>query len=397
MPAAIMKTRGLYLASALAVNYAAMMGLAIAVNLLPVFLTTLSLDLGGPQGLTHEQLGRLGAITFAGLVGGILLAGPLADRLGAKPFTVAGNAFIAGGLALLGHAPGYGTVCAAAGVMGFGAGILDMVLSPIVCALQPERRTAAMNWLHSFYCTGAVATVLAASLALRSGVPWRTIALWLTGVPILVGAAFVMLPLPPLVAEGADRMRLRRLVREPYFLILLAAIFMGGATELGLAQWLPAYAEKTLGYTKWVGGLSLLFFSLAMAAGRIAVGAAGHRLNPFTLLLACCWGSVALFLVGCFSPWPAPALAACMAVGVTGSTLWPSLLGVAGDRFPHGGASMFGMLAAFGNFGGVFMPWMVGVAADRIGMRVGLSTATLCPLFMAFLLLWMRRRVQGLS
>ena len=39
---------------------------------------------------------------------------------------------------------------AAAALMGCGAGILDMVLSPIVSALEPERRTWAMNWLHSF-------------------------------------------------------------------------------------------------------------------------------------------------------------------------------------------------------------------------------------------------------
>ena len=89
------------------------------------------------------------------------------------------------------------------------------------------------------------------------------------------------------------------------------------------------------------------------------------------------------------------ALAACMAVGITGSTLWPSMLGVAADRYPRGGASMFGMLAALGNFGCVFMPWMIGVAADWTSMRWGLSTATLCPLLMAFLLVWLRRRTPA--
>ena len=36
--------------------------------------------------------------------------------------------------------------CVAVFVLGLGAGILDMMLSPIVCALQPDHRTAAMNW-----------------------------------------------------------------------------------------------------------------------------------------------------------------------------------------------------------------------------------------------------------
>jgi len=376
----------------LAVNYAGMMCLAIAVNLLPVFLTTLQVDLGGPQGLTHEQLGRLVAITFAGLVSGILITGPLADRFGAKPFAVAGNALIAAGLALLSIAPGYATVGAAAFAMGVGAGILDMVLSPIVCALQPERRTAAMNWLHSFYCTGAAITVLLGSLALRHGLGWRELSRGLTLMPLLVAAAFLIMRIPHLVADGGPRTPLAALLRQPAFLVALTAIFLGGATEAGLAQWLPAYAEQTLGFSRWTAGMSLLYFSLAMAAGRIAAGLAGPRLDPILLLRVCSVGSVVLFLVGCFAPTPGVALAGCMAVGFTGSCLWPSTLGVAADRFPHGGATMFGLLAAFGNVGGVFMPWLVGAVADATTMRLGLATAALCPLILLALLPHLRPR-----
>ena len=376
---------------ALALNYAAMMCLAIAVNLIPVFLTTLSTDLGGPAGLTKEQLGRLGGITFAGVVAGVALTGPLADRWGAKPFALGGNLLLCLGLALLGVAPGYGAVLLAVFVMGFGAGTLDMILSPIVCALQPTRRTAAMNWLHSFYCTGAVATILVASLALRLGAGWRAIALGLLPLPALVAAGFARLRMPALVQAGEQRTRLRQLVRLPYFGVALAAIFFAGATELGMAQWLPAYAEYTLGFSTWTGGMALLSFSIAMAVGRIVAALLGPRFNAFQMMGVCCWTSVGLFLVACFSPISTLALTACVAAGLTGSCLWPSMLGVAGDRFPQGGASMFGLLAALGNFGGVFMPWLVGVAADAASLRWGLSTATLCPLLMGLALLWLQR------
>lgn len=382
--------RSLYYA--LALNYAAMMCLAIAVNLIPVFLTTLSTDLGGTRGLTHEQLGRIVAVTFVGLVGGILLTGPLADRLGAKPFAVLGNLLVAVGLVVLGMAHTYGAVLASVAVMGFGAGVLDMILSPIVCAFQPERRTSAMNWLHSFYCFGAVATVFVGSVALRCGVGWRTLSLWLIAAPALVAIGFLSLHIPPLLAEGQQRMRLRQLCRRPFFLVALAAIFLAGATELGMAQWLPDYAEKSLGYTTWVGGMSLMAFSIAMTVGRILAGMLGHHLPALRLMAICCWLSVVLFALSCFAPWRPLALAACVLVGLTGSCLWPSMLGVAADRFPHGGASMFGLLGATGNFGGIFMPWMVGVIADHSALNFGLSTAIFCPLLMAFLLWWMQRQ-----
>ena len=374
-------------------SYAAMMSLAVAVNLMPVFLTTLRADLGGAVPLSNEQLGRIGAITFIGLVAGILITGPLADRFGAKPFAIGGNLLIAAGLVLTWRAPGYGTLLAAVALMGAGAGVLDMVLSPIVSALQPHRRSAAMNWLHSFYCIGAVATVLAASSALRFGVRWRVIALGLIAIPLLVAAGFSRMKLPALVAHEEGRLPLRQLMRMPLFLVAVAAIFLAGATELGLAQWLPAYAEVELRFTPWVAGMSLLLFSVAMALGRILAGLMGHRVAGVVLMRACCWVTALLFVVACFAPWAGLRLAAAIATGLTGGCLWPTMLGVTADRFPRGGASMFGMLAAFGNFGGVFMPWIVGATADMTGrMNWGISLAVLCPLGMIALLRAMDRR-----
>jgi len=375
---------------ALGTCYAAMMVLAIAMNLMPVYLTSVSADLGGGAGLSKEQLGRIGAATFVGLVAGILLCGPLADRLGARAFTLIGSGLIALGLGALGLAHSYGQVLVAVSVMGVGSGVLDMILSPIVSALQPERRAVAMNWLHSFYCIGAVATVLIATLALKVGVHWRTLALWMMLLPLGVAASFWRLRLPPLVAESGARLPVRGLLRDRFFLVALAAIFLGGAAEMGMAQWLPAYAELDLGQSRWVGGMALVGFSIAMTLGRVVVGALNGRVPTYTLMLWSCWSSVLLFLIASASPWAWVALAACVLVGFTGSCLWPSTLAVTADRFPLGGASMFALLAASGNLGGIGMPWAVGAIADSRTLALGLGTAAACPFLMALLLRWMR-------
>lgn len=376
---------------AIALCYAAMMCLAIAINMIPVFLTTLSVDLGGLNGLTKEQLGRIGGITFVGVVAGVFLSGPMADRLGARKFAFGGNLLISIGLAMFGMAHSYDALLVAAFIMGSGSGILDMVLSPIISALQPDRRTSALNWLHAFYCIGAVASIFTATAALKVGIGWRTTAFCLVPVALLVGSGFAWIKFPPLVRHGEERTRLRHLVRIPYFLVALLAIFLGGATELGLTQWLPAYTEITLDFPKWYGGTALLVFSVLMAIGRISVGIMGHRLTVFQLMTICCLGSAGLFLIGCFSPWRSVALSAFIAVGLTVSCLWPTTMGIVADRFPQGGASMFGLLTAIGNFGGILMPWIVGVTADLSSLRWGLSTITLCPLLMATALLWMKR------
>jgi MFS family permease len=129
--------------------HGSMMALSLGINLLPVYLTILSATFGGAIGLSQEQLGRLGAVAFTGLVGGIFIAGPLADRWGAKLFVQLGNGFVAAGLVGAAAAPSYVWLAVALGILGLGTGVLDMVLSPVVAALHPTRRGAAMYRLPS--------------------------------------------------------------------------------------------------------------------------------------------------------------------------------------------------------------------------------------------------------
>jgi len=368
-----------------------MMSLSIGLNLVPVFLTTLSATYGGSGGLTQEQLGRLGGSSFAGLVAGIAITGPLADRYGAKIFAQLGNALVGVSLAAAAFTSSYATLGLALFFLGLGAGILDMILSPVVAALNTKRRAAALNWLHSFYSVGAVVTILAGTLALRAGFGWRTACLILTPMPLGLLLALAPLRFPSLNAEGV-RLSVGRLLRHGWFLAALVGIFLGGATELGMAQWLPAYAEMSLGFPAWVGGSALLLFSVAMAAGRMVIGLLDTRVSAFHLMAVSCGSTILLFIAGSFWPTPGVALTACILAGFTGSCLWPTMLAVTADRYPDGGATMFGTLAAFGNAGGIFMPWLVGLIADRSNLHWGLAISAVAPAIMLPLVLVLGRK-----
>jgi fucose permease len=370
----------------------AMMVLAIAVNLLPVFLTSIAIDLGNGTPLSAEQLGRIGAVTFTGLVGGILVTGPLADRWGAGIFAVGGNVLIALGLLALHWTTNYWMLLGAAFVGGVGAGILDMILSPIVSSFtRGQSQTTALNMLHSFYCIGAILTILAGSLALRFNLSWRSLALILLPMPVLTGVALSLLPMPSLIEAGRVRIRTSELVREPFFLLTMVTIFLGGATELGLAYWLPAYAEKSLAYPSWTAALAFLGFSVAMTVGRLGIMFLPKKIGAIPLMLVSCLGTALLFPIASFAANRGLAVAACILIGLTGSCLWPTTLAIAADRYPHGGATMFALLGALGNFGGIFMPWLVGVVADYCGLRWGLVSAVFCPVIMLWTLQRMRR------
>ncbi|WP_246158995.1 MFS transporter [Reyranella soli] len=373
------------------------MSLAIGINLLPVFLTSIGASFGQDGSLTREELGRLGAVAFAGLVVGTVAAGPLADRYGAKPFIILANVLAVAGLAGMATSQTFALLLTTVFVVGLGAGMLDLTVSPVVAALHPGRRTAAMNWLHSFYPLGAVMTIFAGTLALAFDVGWRAVCWFSIALPLGLTLAFLPLRFPALVSECSGRRSIKELCAKPWFLIALAAIFMGGATELGMAQWLPAYAETSLGFSPTVAGAGLLMFSIAMAMGRIAVGMMEESANSYAIMAAGSLLSGVFFLLGAFLENPVLALAACVAAGFTGSSLWPTMLAVTADRYPNGGASMFAALAAFGNAGGIFMPWVIGFVGDERDLHWGIATSTIAPLLMLpmVMLLFRHRRTQS--
>lgn len=370
--------------------HGSMAAVALGLNILPVYLLTLSHSFGGAQGLSKAQLGVLSSMAFTGLVLGILGSGPLADRWGSKLFVQLGNASTGLGLIGAAFAPTYATLCASLFLLGIGAGIFDMVLSPIVAVLHPERRTQAMNWLHAYYCIGAVATVAAGTICIAEGASWRTACLLLTPLPVGLLLAFAPLRLPRLTSQ-AGPLPVGMLLRSWWLWLALCAILLGGATEIGMVQWMPTYAQVTLRLSPLSGNLALLLFSLMMAFGRMLLGMLGGRISPFTALLIGASGCIVLNLLGSLLPVPMVALTACMLAGFTGSCLWPTILAVAADRFPDGGGPMFAALAACGNAGGMVMPVAIGAVADRWGLRAGLAATAAAPALLVPLVLLLHR------
>jgi fucose permease len=364
---------------------------AIALNFLPVCLPVLRLGIGPGIVLSKEQLGRIAAMAFVGMVAGLLVSGPLANRLAARWFTTAGNFVLCAGLVVMGLSHSYAAVLMAAAMMGLGGGILDLVLSPIVCAFEPHRRAQAMNWLHSCFCLGTVLVVLGATVAFARSWSWHRVTFAMAVLPAVVAVAFLFVGHPDLRRAKAERLPVGRLLGDRYFLIALGAIFLAGGAEMGVAQWLPAYAELELGFSRWVGGTALLGFSLAMALGRMGAGIISARV-PVQRLMAWSCGAAALsILLAGTSPRPGLSLGASIFAGFATSCLWPSTLGLAADRFPLAGASLFGVLAAIGNLGGVLVPWTIGIIGDSRSLGLGLAASALCPILILVFLSGMAR------
>jgi fucose permease len=393
--------------------------IALVANLAP----PLFIPLRTAFGFDFEQLGRLALFNFITQLGCILMGGPLVDRFGARPFALLGNGFTFAGLWLFAFADRifpaapYTGLALGTVVFSIGGAMLELVLSPIVNAVPSERKAADMSLLHAFYAIGQIATVLLTSLAIWFHAPWRVAVMCWSLLPLATAAGFLTIRIPPLVLE-AQRQRVRELLRKRIYLALLAGIFLAGATEMAISQWISAYAEKGLGLPKLVGDLGgCCLFGAMLGMGRIWMGLRKASTSLERVLPISCGIAIAAYLVAGVAPWSWLALAACAAAGLGVSLLWPGMLSLAAHHFPRGGASMFAVLSAAGTFGCALAPWLVGLVADAIrtspttpgllvrvglsigpeafGLRVGLLAAAACPAAMLTLLRWLNQQGQS--
>ena len=390
--------------------------IALVANLVP----PLFIPLRTTYGFDFEQLGRLALFNFLTQLGCIVLGGPLVDRLGARPFAVLGNLFAFAGLWLFAFAerlfpaaPYTGLVLGTI-VFSIGAAMLELVLSPIINAVPSERKAANMSLLHAFYAIGQIATVLLTSLAIRFLAPWRVAVMCWSLLPLATAAGFLTIRIPPLVLEE-HRQRVRGLLGKQLYLAIMAGMFLAGATEMAVAQWVSAYAEKGLGLPKLVGDLGgCCLFGAMLGAGRIWMGLRPSLTSLERVLPLSCGIAIAAYLVAGVAPWSWLALAACAVAGLGVSLLWPGMLSLAARHFPRGGASMFAMLSAAGTLGCALAPWLVGVVAESVrtsarvpgllaraglaigleafGLRVGLVAAVGFPLLMLGVVRWINRQ-----
>ena len=331
-------------------------------------------------GLDTAARGVFLSCTFWGLIVGMILAGPLADRLGFRPITAGSAVFLVAGLLVVRGADSRHVLYAGAVLAGIGCGTIDTIMTPLVCAVYPEARGRVSNILHAFYPAGIVAATITTPLLFSAGLGWRHIYVVVAAACVPHGVAFLLLRLPENAHEGHARLGARQLVRRLAFWALAGGIFFGAITEIGPSQWLPAYVEEASGGTRTTGSVALLVFAVLMFIGRIVASTITRHVSPrwvFIVAGSLCCASLAM------TPVLEGPLAVILCFGVLGfgvGPFWPTILACAGDRFPQAGASMYAVLSAAGGLGCAVGPLVIGLVGSHHGLPAGMLALAAAPL-----------------
>ena len=290
-----------------------------------------------------------------------------------------------------------GTVIASAA-----SGLAEVLTSPLIASIPADNPDAELSKLHSVYAWGTVGVILFSTLffVLFTTEYWYVLMALFLVIPLISTLLFVNCTLPEIKRDKGDGASpVKSLYRHGILYICLATIFMGGATELAMAQWASSYLEAAIGIPKAAGDIfGAALFAMMMGIGRTLYTKYGRHIE-LTLLLSAV-GATVCYLIAALSPLPILTLIACGMTGLFSSMLWPGTLIIIQDRIKGGGVMMFALMAAGGDLGASVAPQLIGaitdliaassvggdiaselgITAQALGMKAGMLISTLFPL-----------------
>ena len=291
-------------------------------------------------------------------------------------------------------------------------GLAEVLISPVIAAIPAKDPDREMSKLHSIYAWGVVFVIIVSTLfiLLVGAEHWQYLALAFTVIPITSSVLFSGSEIPQM--ETPERVSgVLESLRNKTLWLCVIAIFLGGASELIMAQWSSGFLEKAVGIEKvWGDIFGVAMFGLTLGLGRTLYARFGKNIT--TVLFWGAVGATVCYLTAALSNIALLGLLACAFTGFFVSMMWPGSLVVAQNCFPSGGVFIFAMMAAGGDLGASVGPQLVGVITDavsasdamtelaqtlsitteQLGMKLGMLVGALFPSVAIFVFGYIHRR-----
>ncbi len=230
-------------------------------------------------------------------------------------------------------------------------GLCEAVINPLIANIYSEKKTHYLNILHAGWPGGLIlgGIVGFAFLGEKAAVvrlPWEAV----LGMYLLPAVWYGIITLKERFPESAVKKagigygRMLAEFASPLLLFLFFLHACVGYVELGTDSWITNITESLTGQ----GFLLFIYASALMFVLRFYAGPIVERVNPLGLLcISTVLGTSGLLFLSASTT----AVTAWLAVTIYGlgkTFLWPTMLGIVGERFPRGGALTMGAMGGIG-------------------------------------------------
>ncbi len=345
------------------------LGFAVRANIAPNLQGDIydKIDIANSASMVGEALGA----TFTGFALTLLFGSALVDLIGMKRMLLlSALGYISGAAGLL-----FATTMSVTGAVetvvlvsllltGLGWGAVEAASNPMVAALYPEEKTHRLNILHAWWPAGIVVGGLLGVAITAIGLPWE-LNMFVLMAPAIVLAWMVatsIFPVTERVAAGVSYGEMfGELLKRPLFWVFWACMFLTAASELAPGQWVNIALSNIVGMQ---GILLLVYVSALMFVMRHFAGPIVERISSVGLMfVSCVCAGIGLYLLSLATS-PVLAFAAATVWGVGVCYMWPTMLAIASERFPRGGAMAMGLMGFAGGMAIQFVLPKMGAIFD---------------------------------
>lgn len=335
-------------------------------------------EMYGELGVPQSYAGFLSMTISFGTIASSFFSGKLIRRYGTGKLTAV--SVLGTALALLGFyfAPSFFWLMVAAIPLGLGAGAVDASLNDYV-ALHYQAHH--MNWLHSFWGVGALASPLIMGQVLSQNRSWRVGYLIVSLIQfVLVFVLFVTLPMwrsretRVLKAEAVvetDDAKLMNLLRLKKVRYALYAFFLYIGVEATMGLWSSSYLIQAKGIEPSKAAMAVSGFFGFITLGRLLSGFMSMLLTNRQLIRL---GQV-LIVLGSLLLWQGTSLRVLFSgiclIGFGCAPIYPSMLHETPERFGQQIAQqIMGVQMGIAYTGAIFLPPLFGFLVPKLGMPV---------------------------
>lgn len=314
-------------------------------------------------------------VFFTGQLTVTAAAGIAVDHFGAQRVLTAGTGLMALGFLALAKAASPAGAAVGFALLATGGSSINAASNTLVSVTFGERRGAMLSLLG---VASAVGACLAPFVVGVTGIPARLAALAALGVALTI--APLAIGQTAWTSRGVTLRAMLGLGRDRRFAGLILWLSVEFGVEAVLAGWSAAYALATMPGAN--AGLVVVLYWSGLCAGRVTAPLALKRSSKLvTVGVAAGLVAVATSGIAVATTWGALAVAV-FAAGFAVGPLAPTIIAVAGDRYPQQSGLAIGVLVAVAQIGAVVLPWITG----RVAIANGFRAAMLVPLAAAIVL-----------
>lgn len=296
-------------------------------------------------------------------------------------------------------------------IFSLSAGLGEVLISPVVAALPSDNTERDMSLLHSLYGYGVVFVILVSTLFFTffGTENWLYLTLFFAFLPLITCYLYCTSPIPDLNLSQ-DKGEKGSTYKRVGIMLCFFCIFLGGAAENSMTNWISVYMETALGIPKTAGDiLGLGIFAILLAVTRTLYAKYGKNISKALLLGMI--SATCFYVIAGISTTPILSMLACILTGIATSMLWPGTLILMEEKFPNPGVAAYALMAAGGDFGSSVAPQLLGrivdsvsesgfaqelavtfaLSPEQIGLKAGMLIGAFFPLLGVFLLTFMKK------